>query len=83
MDSMVILGALVKGRSESRRLALLVIKFNSLVVAASFTLYSYIAGPTSIRLMSPVAMAKGHQHGALGRRAGRDCERLLDFCVTV
>ena len=35
---MVILGALAKGRSASRRLALLVMKFNSLVVAASFTL---------------------------------------------
>ena len=34
MDSMVILGALAKGRSASRRLAPLVMKFNSLVVAA-------------------------------------------------
>ena len=37
MDSMVILGALAKGRSASRRLAPLVMKFSSLVVAASFT----------------------------------------------
>ena len=37
IDSMVFLGALEKGRSASRRLALLVLKFNSLVVAASFT----------------------------------------------
>ena len=37
MDSIVILGALAKGRSKSRRLAPMVMKFNSLVVAASFT----------------------------------------------
>ena len=37
MDSMVILGALAKGRSPSRRLAALAMKFNSLVVAASCT----------------------------------------------
>ena len=37
MDSRVILGALARGRSKSRRLAPLVRKFNSLMVAASFT----------------------------------------------
>ena len=36
VDSMEILGAFTKGRSASRRLAPLVMKFNSLVVAASF-----------------------------------------------
>ena len=33
MDSMVILGALAEGRSASRRLAPLVMKFDSLVVS--------------------------------------------------
>ena len=37
MNSMVIMGALAKGRSKSRRLAPFIMKFNSLVVAASFT----------------------------------------------
>ena len=37
MNSIVILGALPKGRSASRRLAPLVMKLNSLVVAALFT----------------------------------------------
>ena len=36
VDSMVILGALAKGRSASRRLAPLVMKFDSLMVAASY-----------------------------------------------
>ena len=36
MDPMVILGALAKGRSASRRLAPSVMKFNSLIAAASF-----------------------------------------------
>ena len=60
-------GSFAKGRSKSRRLTPLVMKFNSLVVASSFTLYSCIARPTSILLMSPVAMVKSHHHGALGK----------------
>ena len=57
-----------KGHSRiMRRLAPLVIKFNSLVVAASFTsLTRVLLDTTSIGPMSAVATVKSHQHGALG-----------------
>ena len=48
MDSMVIVGALAKGRSASRRLAPLDMKFNSPVVAASFT--TLLVCPTDLNL---------------------------------
>ena len=58
MDSMVILGALAKGRSASRRLAPLplVMKFNSLVVAASFT-------PLLVYCRTDLNPADGPSHG--------------------
>ena len=45
------------GKTAFRIAAPLVMKFNSLVVAASFTLFARV----------PVAMAESHQHGALGK----------------
>ena len=69
-DSTVILGALTKGRSKPR-LALLVLKFNSLVVAASFT-------PLLVYCLADLNPAdewlKVINTAPLERRAGSDCE---------
>ena len=72
-DSMVILGALAKRRSAPRRLAPLVLKFNSLVVAASFT-------PLLVYCQTGLYPAdEPSRHTApLERRAGSDCERPFD-----
>ena len=82
--SMVILGALAKGRSASRRLAPLGMKFNSLMVAASFTPVTRELpdGPQSGRwAQSP--WLKIISAAPLERRTGSDYERPPDFCVTV
>ena len=81
MDSVVILGALAKGRSVSRRLAPLVMKFfNSLVVAASFTpLLVYCRTD-----LNPADEPRSHQHGALGKARRKRLRATIGlFCVVV
>ena len=81
MDSLI-LGALAKGRSASRRLAPLVMKFQfarGCSIFHSTTLHCRTSPQPGRWSQWPCFVSAA----PLERRAGSDFEQLLDFCVTV
>ena len=77
MDSVVIWGALAKGRSASAAPCAFGHEVQLARGCSIFHPFGHVlADRSQIGLMISVAMAESHRHGS-------DCERQLDFCVTV